>query len=335
VQSFFIEGANSFCPQDPNSPNSIPTQEFCDFTFTARNLYNRASVNAQSSFVLAEFRGHRRLRVRSRERGPITPLGGHVRRNNKPAIWIFGIPASAGFSQFWARARKRTATLARVLCRAREHRCAAARPRILGETRLRAFYGEGIKEPRFDQLYSDTFGDIGNPNLKPEASKAWSVGLEQNLADARVKLTAEYFSNRFYNLIGFEFCVPDPTSATGNSCNVVVPGAPPFFGYFINVDRARARGVDFSVDSRAAAVAQAARQLYIDDSRVVSSPNALDPALVAGNHLITAAGEFRINCAACRMEENQRQFRWILSGQGAPIRTSGSRSDPYSRVRSI
>src|SRR5256885_6995958 len=42
VQSFFIEGASSFCPQDPNSPNSIPTQEFCDFTFTARNLYNRA-----------------------------------------------------------------------------------------------------------------------------------------------------------------------------------------------------------------------------------------------------------------------------------------------------
>jgi len=99
-------------------------------------------------------------------------------------------------------------------------------------------------------------------------------------------LTAEYFSNRFYDLIGFEFCFPDPAFAAGNSCNVVVPGAPPFFGYFINVDRARARGVDFSVDSLLRRWLRLRGNYTLDDSRVVSSPNALDPALVPGNHLI-------------------------------------------------
>jgi vitamin B12 transporter len=155
-----------------------------------------------------------------------------------------------------------------------------------GETRFRAFYGEGIKEPRFDQLFSDTFGDIGNPNLKPEASKTWSVGLEQELADSRIKLTANYFSNRFYDLIGFEFCSPDPVNPAGNSCGVDVPGAPPFFGYFINVDRARARGLDFGIASQLRRWLRLKGSYTFDDSRVVSSPSASDPALVAGNHLI-------------------------------------------------
>jgi len=316
VQSFFIEGANSFCPQDPNSPNSIPTQEFCDFTFTARNLYNRASVNAQSSFVLPNFAATGGYEYEVENAGLSLLSAGHVRRNNQAGYLDFRYsPHPRASVNFGARGEANGNFGTRVVPRAGASLALLQGHGFWGETRLRAFYGQGIKEPRFDQLYSDTFGDIGNPNLKPEASKAWSVGLEQNLADARVKLTAEYFSNRFYNLIGFEFCVPDPTSATGNSCNVVVPGAPPFFGYFINVDRARARGVDFSVDSRLRRWLRLRGNYTLDDSRVVSSPNALDPALVAGNHLIRRpvnSGSIVLLAAWRRISGN---FAGYFSGQ--------------------
>src|SRR5579859_6414686 len=52
VQSFYATDPSIGCPKDPNAPDSVATAEFCDFTFTARNLYNRASVDAQSSFLL-------------------------------------------------------------------------------------------------------------------------------------------------------------------------------------------------------------------------------------------------------------------------------------------
>ena len=69
VQSFYIQGSNSFCPQDPTSPNAIATAQFCDFTDPgSRYRYNRASLNAQSSYLLENFARHRRLSVRSRKR---------------------------------------------------------------------------------------------------------------------------------------------------------------------------------------------------------------------------------------------------------------------------
>ncbi len=287
VQSFFATDPNAFCPQDPNAPNSIPTPEFCDFTFTARNLYNRASVSAQSSFLLPNFAATGGYEYEVENAGLSLLAAPHVRRNNQ-----------AGYLDFRYSPHPRASLSAGVRAEANGNFGTRVVPRVgaslallqgrgfWGETRLRAFYGEGIKEPRFDQLYSDAFGDIGNPNLKPEASKTWSIGVEQNLADSRVKLTADYFSNRFYDLVGFEFCSADPTNPTGNTCGVDVPGAPPFFGYFINVDRARARGLDLSVDSQVRSWLRLKSSYTFDDSRVVSSPNASDPALVPGNHLI-------------------------------------------------
>jgi len=113
-----------------------------------------------------------------------------------------------------------------------------------GETRLRLFYGQGIKEPRFDQLFDDQFGDFGNPKLKPEASKTWTVGIEQKLAHDRATVSLEYFSSRFYNMISFAFC-----DAFNNFCNLPITGVPAF-GYYFNTDRARARGINLAGESR-------------------------------------------------------------------------------------
>ena len=52
----------------------------------------------------------------------------------------------------------------------------------LGDTRLRASYGQGIVEPRFDQSFGTDPCFPGDPNLLPEESRTVNAGIEQKLA---------------------------------------------------------------------------------------------------------------------------------------------------------
>jgi vitamin B12 transporter len=72
-------------------------------------------------------------------------------------------------------------------------------------TKIKGSYGEGFKAPSLYQLFGPDFPGypIGNPDLKPEKSKGWDVGIEQEFFDGRVTLGATYFENRFKDLIDF------------------------------------------------------------------------------------------------------------------------------------
>ncbi|MEO5739600.1 MAG: TonB-dependent receptor [Vicinamibacterales bacterium] len=70
-----------------------------------------------------------------------------------------------------------------------------------GATRLRASVGRGIKEPLFIQSYSPSPSFLGNPNLKPERSRGFDVGIEQRFANDRAAIEATYFANHFDDLI--------------------------------------------------------------------------------------------------------------------------------------
>ena len=61
----------------------------------------------------------------------------------------------------------------------------------LGATRLRASVGRGIKEPLFIQSYSPSPSFLGNPNLEPERSRGFDVGIEQRFAGDRVAIEAD------------------------------------------------------------------------------------------------------------------------------------------------
>jgi len=67
--------------------------------------------------------------------------------------------------------------------------------------RLRASYGTGVKAPTVFELFG--FGPTfkGNPDLLPEESRGWDVGVEQRLFDGRVHLDLTYFDMRIENLI--------------------------------------------------------------------------------------------------------------------------------------
>jgi len=60
-------------------------------------------------------------------------------------------------------------------------------------TRLQASYGKGITDPTFFELFGRTSDFVGNPDLKPEESIGWDVGVEQKFLDDRLTVGATYF----------------------------------------------------------------------------------------------------------------------------------------------
>ncbi|MGH7319085.1 MAG: TonB-dependent receptor plug domain-containing protein [Candidatus Rokuibacteriota bacterium] len=70
------------------------------------------------------------------------------------------------------------------------------------QTRLRGAYGQGIKAPSFFAQFGG-FGIPGNPDLKPEESESWEVGIDQPLFGGRFQAGVTYFHNNFKDLIAF------------------------------------------------------------------------------------------------------------------------------------
>jgi vitamin B12 transporter len=63
------------------------------------------------------------------------------------------------------------------------------------DSRLHVSYGTGIKNPTISELFSVFPTFTGNPNLKPENSKGWDIGIEQNLFDDKANIDITYFRN--------------------------------------------------------------------------------------------------------------------------------------------
>jgi vitamin B12 transporter len=300
-QSFFATDPLAFCPQA--NPASVPTPEFCDFTSDNHYQYNRANLSAETSYLLRNFGGTAGYQYEV-ENASIAFLNvGHVRRNNQGGFLDFHyLPHPRVRLNFGARAEANANFGTRVVPRVGASLALRYGKGFWGDTRYRVFYGQGIKEPRFDQLYNDQFGDFGNPLLKPEASKNWSTGIEQKIAGDRLIFSGEYFSNRFYDIISFAFCspLPPPARPTANSCGITFLNAPPSFGYFFNTDRARARGINMAVEARPLHWLIVVGNYAYVDSLVISAPNAFDPSEQAGHPLIRRpphSGSLTMNAA--------------------------------------
>ena len=75
------------------------------------------------------------------------------------------------------------------------------------DTKIKGTFGTGFKAPSLYQLFAPAtlWGPIGNKNLKPEKSRGWDFGIEQELLKKRVVLGATYFRNDFKDLIQFDW----------------------------------------------------------------------------------------------------------------------------------
>lgn len=70
------------------------------------------------------------------------------------------------------------------------------------DTRLRGAWGKGIKAPSFFDQFGG-FGIPGNPDLRPEKSESWEVGVDQPFLGGLFTASATYFHNDFKDLIAF------------------------------------------------------------------------------------------------------------------------------------
>jgi vitamin B12 transporter len=91
-------------------------------------------------------------------------------------------------------------------------------------TKLKGSVGTGFKAPSLEDLFQSfpAFGFTANPNLKPETSFGYDVGVEQSLLDGAVTGGATWFHNDIKNLITED----------------------EFFTTNINIGRARTQGVE-------------------------------------------------------------------------------------------
>jgi vitamin B12 transporter len=96
-----------------------------------------------------------------------------------------------------------------------------------GGTKLRAALGSGFKAPTLFENLSTLPGALGNPNLDPERSTTWELGVEHKLWADRLRFEGTFFSSRFKDLIDWG---PAPQ------------GQPNYF----NIQEAEAHGLELS-----------------------------------------------------------------------------------------
>lgn len=279
--------------------------------FTEVNQFNRAAFEAQSTYLdgpLAVSLGYDNEVENGSAAGP------HERRNNQGGYLethdqfgrrltaIAGVRAEDNAS-FGTRVVPRTgiAYLARY-----------GSSGFWNETRLRASYGLGIKEPNFGQSFGADPCFPGNPSLQPERSTTFNAGIDQDVGHDRAKFSVAFFRNEYHDIVSFASCV------VGFPCDVPVPPtctaadlqAEGGWGTFFNTDAARAFGADTSIEVHPVRWLSVFGNYTYDDTLVLKSPNAFDATLTPGNRLFLRP----LNSANLILNAAFRRMDWSLAG---------------------
>ncbi|EAQ29315.1 TonB-dependent receptor, putative [Erythrobacter sp. NAP1] len=84
-------------------------------------------------------------------------------------------------------------------------------------TRVRAAVGTGVKNPTFFELFGFFDGTfVGNPDLEPEESTSWEIGLDQTFANGDAVLSVTYFNAELESEIFTTFSPPTFVATPGN-----------------------------------------------------------------------------------------------------------------------
>jgi len=104
--------------------------------------------------------------------------------------------------------------------------------RVLSGTRLVFSYAKGFKEPRLEETFAGRPSSTPNPGLRPERSRSFSAGVQQQLFGGKASVQANYFNNIFRDQIAYPF---DPAT---------------FIGEYVNINKSLAHGAEFQFDVR-------------------------------------------------------------------------------------
>ncbi|MEK7408882.1 MAG: TonB-dependent receptor [Acidobacteriota bacterium] len=129
----------------------------------------------------------------------------------------------------------------------------------LAQTFLRLSAGRGITEPSLLQNFARDPWYVGNPGLRPEKTASFEAGLVQEWFARRLRTEISAFDNYFRDLIVFVF-LPFPEPSTWR-----------------NVEASRARGLEFSAETRLGSSLSLAGSYTRMRTRITrsSSPNSL------------------------------------------------------------
>jgi len=307
------------CTGMPRSPHAVMSMEFCDFTFSSYNQFNRVNADAQATYlgpkgsVTAGY-------ANEVENGWLSDINSHARRNNQAGYLearyqlAAGLTATAG-----VRAEDNSNFGTRVVPRLGLAYLAYKGGEVFGATRLHFSYGLGIKEPSLDESFGTNPCFPGNPNLRPEQSSSTHAGVDQYFSGDRFRVSLDGFYNRFHNMISFG-------EATIAGCG--------FAGSYFNTDLAQAGGTNLKVEARAAHWLHIGAGYGYDDSLVIKAPNASDPATIAGNRLLRRP----LNSGSMTVSAAYRQWNLNLAGYYSGSRTDSDflglglkRTPPYAR----
>jgi vitamin B12 transporter len=85
------------------------------------------------------------------------------------------------------------------------------------DSRIHISYGTGVKNPTISELFGNFPTFTGNPNLTPESSRGWDIGVEQNLFDDKLNFDITYFKN----LIADQITGSNQTVTNSNGTNKI------------------------------------------------------------------------------------------------------------------
>jgi vitamin B12 transporter len=165
--------------------------------------------------------------------------------------------------------------------------------RLPTETFLRVSVSRGIREPALYDNFAHESYYVGNPNLKPEKTLAVEAGLYHDWFRGRLRTDAAYFHNNFSDLIEFDFSAYPGTS--------------------INIDKARAQGMELSGAARIAKNVTVHASYTLLDTKITKS--------TAGDYGQELPRRAR-NSGAASIEVSPRRWSFI-----AGVRIVGERQD--------
>ena len=168
-------------------------------------------------------------------------------------------------------------------------------------TRLRGTLGRGLKEPTFFETHSTGFS-VGNPDLEPEQSRVWDLGLEQALGGSGAALSLTWFHQSFLDLIQYTYMPSHPTGPN-----------------YFNVAEARAQGLEVSLTAPLGGLVLSGGYTYLDSE-------VLDSGFDEGDGAVFVEGEALIRRPAHMgtLTALYRRSRAVLSGD---LRWTGARAD--------
>ena len=136
-------------------------------------------------------------------------------------------------------------------------------------TTLRASAGMGVKEPSFFESYGESFFAKGNPDLDPERSTTFDVGVEQRAFASRLRASATYFHHDYRDQIAY-----------------TVVDFETFEGSYVNLAHTRAQGIELALEARPLPELSLLGQYTYMDGEILDSPSDFDPVYAEGRALL-------------------------------------------------